>query len=203
MPTIHGTGPLPLPFVVRRAVPRDVPALREMQRRSMRELSFGYYDVHQVEAFLFYVGTLEEAVVEERNYFVAEIGGWLAGSGGWSVGVPRYFDVGHGVPAVVREKYVPRVRSLFVHPDWARRGVARRLMDMTENAIRASGQFEIALDSTLPAVPLYESLGYTAVVPADARMPDGTVLRFQHMRKVLPRHPGVAANDSGTWRIGA
>lgn len=200
---IHGPGPLPLPFVVRRAVPRDLPALREMQSRSLRELSFGFYDLHQVEAFLFYVGTLEEAVVDERNYFVAEIGGWLAGSGGWSPKVPHYLDVGASVPAVVREKYVPRVRSVFVHPDWARRGVGRRLMEVTENAIRATGQFEVALDATLPGVPLYEALGYRAVAPVDARLPDGTTLRFQHMRKVLPRHALPAANDSGTWRMGA
>ena len=112
MGSVHRTDVHRMPFVIRRAVPRDVPALRDMQSRSIRELSLGFYDLHQVEAFLFYVGTLEEAVIEERNYFVAEIGGWLAGSGGWSAGVPRYFDVGAGVPAVVREKYVPRVRSV-------------------------------------------------------------------------------------------
>lgn len=203
MTTIHGTEPLPMPFVVRKAVPRDVSALRDMQRRSMRELSFGYYDLHQVEAFLFYVGTIEEAVVEERNYYVAEIGGWLAGSGGWSTRAPHYMDLTPGVPAVAREKYVPRVRGVFVHPDWARRGVARRLMEVTENAIRATGQFEIALDATLPGVPLYESLGYRAVAPFETRLPDGTVLKFQHMRKLLPRHSAPAANDAGTWRIGA
>jgi GNAT superfamily N-acetyltransferase len=202
MASIHATGPLPLPVIIRRAVPRDVPALREMQRRSLRELSHGYYDWHQVEAFLFYIGTLEEAVVGERNYFVAEIGGWLAGSGGWSPRAPHYLDTGAAVPAIVRELYIPRVRGLFVHPDWARRGIARRLMDMTENAIRAAGQFEVALDATLPGVPLYEALGYRAVAPVDARLPDGTILRFQHMRKKLPRH-GPAANDSGRWRIGA
>lgn len=198
-----GSEPLPLPFVLRRAVPRDVPALREMQRRSLRELSFGHYDLHQVEAFLFYAGTLDEAVVGERNYFVAEIGGWLAGSGGWSTSAPNYFEFGTGVPAVARERYVARVRSLFVHPDWTRRGVATRIMEMTENAIRAAGHFEVALDAMLPGVALYESLGYRAVAPVDARLPDGTVLRFQHMRKVLPRHVEAAANDSGTWRIGA
>ena len=203
MASIHATGPLPMPFVVRRAVPRDLGALRDMQRRSLRELSFGFYDLHQVEAFLFYVGTVEEAVIEERTLFVAEIGGWLAGSGGWSTRVPHYFDVGASIPAVVREKYIPRIRSMFVHPDWARRGVARRLMEVTENAIRATGQFEIALDATLPGVPLYEALGYRAVSPVDARLPDGTILRFQHMRKLLPRHTESAANDSNTWRVGA
>jgi GNAT superfamily N-acetyltransferase len=203
MASIDGTDAHRMPFVIRRAMPRDVPALRDMQRRSLRELSLGFYDLHQVEAFLFYVGTVEEAVVDERNYYVAEVGGWLAGSGGWSATAPDYLDGGKRIPAVVREPYIPRVRSLFVHPDWARRGVARRIMQVTENAIRSTGQYEVALDATLPGVPLYEALGYRSVTPVDMRLPDGTELRFHHMRKVLPRHHGSAANDSGTWRIGA
>ncbi len=40
-------------------------------------------------------------------------------------------------------------------------------------------------------------------MPVDLRLPDGTELRFHHMRKVLQRHQVEAANDSGTWRIGA
>ena len=140
MGTIHRTDVHRMPFVIRRAVPRDVPALRDMQTRSIRALSLGFYDLHQVEAFLFYVGTVEESVVEERNYFVAEVGGWLAGSGGWSKASANYLESTRGVPAVVREPYIPRVRSLFVHPDWARRGVGRRIMAVTENAIRSTGQ---------------------------------------------------------------
>jgi len=201
MASIHRTDVHRMPFVIRRAVPRDVPALRSMQTRSIRELSLGFYDLHQVEAFLFYVGTVEESVVEERNYFVAEVGGWLAGSGGWSTTSGNHLESTRGIPAVVREPYIPRVRSLFVHPDWARRGVGRRIMEVTENAIRSSGQYEVALDATLPGVPLYEALGYRSVMPVDLRLPDGTELRFHHMRKVLPKHATVAANDSGNWRI--
>jgi len=203
MALLHDTGSLPSPFVIRRAVPRDLPSLRDMQRRSIRELSLGFYDLHQVEAFLFYVGTVEDSILHERNYYVGEVGGWIAGSGGWSLNVPPYFDGASKVPAVVREPYIPRVRSLFVHPDWVRRGVARRLMDVTETSIRANGHFEVALDATLPGVPLYEALGYRSVMPVQVRLPDGTELKFHHMRKVLPRHAGVAANDSGTWQIGA
>jgi len=203
MASIPSTDVQRMPFVIRRAVPRDVPALRGMQTRSLRELSYGFYDLHQVEAFLFYVGTVEESVVEERNYYVAEVGGWLAGSGGWSASGAQYLESTRGIPAVVREPYIPRIRSLFVHPDWARRGVGRRIMEVTENAIRSTGQYEVALDATLPGVPLYEALGYRSVAPVDVRLPDGTELRFHHMRKVLPRGNLTAANDSGTWRMGA
>jgi hypothetical protein len=69
---------------------------------------------------------------------------------------------------------------------------------------RAGGNPDfIEMSATLPGVPLYEALGYRSVMPVQVRLPDGTELKFHHMRKVLPRHASVAANDSGTWQIGA
>jgi len=183
---VFPAGAFPLPLSIRRAAPADLPALWKMQQASLRELGHrGHYEPRQVEAFIDYFGTLEREVVEDGTYYLVEVGGWLAASGGWSLRAPGYMQALRTTgPARRAAEALPRIRSVFVHPDYRKtEGIARRIVEVCETEIRWRGYKEVAHDASRSGQPLYEALGYKPVAPLEMKLPDGTKLDFTHMRK--------------------
>ena len=79
-----------------------------------------------------------------------------------------------------------RLHSLFVREACQRRGIGRRLMSAFEHEVRNAGHDKITLQSTLYAVPFYQSLGCkrsTGIRSGPCF--DGTGFRYQPMKKVL------------------
>ncbi len=166
---------------VRPAVPDDRAAILELHHLSLRTLGRAFYDATEIEAFLRFAPTLEDYLLADGTYYVAHAGGRLAGCGGWSLRVPEYSAVTGN--ALKSAKPLPRVRAMFVHPEFARRGVGRHLMADIERAIWESGHDEIHIDATLGGVPLYERCGYRRFGETLAVMPDGSRMRFVCLRK--------------------
>ncbi|MBB1627626.1 GNAT family N-acetyltransferase [Achromobacter sp. UMC71] len=83
------------------------------------------------------------------------------------------------------------IRKLLVHPDFRRRGIARRLMQDAERLAVECGRSLLTLDTRTgdSAEPLYGSLGYVTVgvIPGfsrDARNPskvDGTTIMYKNV----------------------
>ena len=83
------------------------------------------------------------------------------------------------------EREPARIRAFFVHPAWARRGLARRLYDACAEAARTWGFRELELVSTLPGEPLYLALGFVPIEALVHEMPDGLGLPVVRMRRTL------------------
>lgn len=68
-----------------------------------------------------------------------------------------------------------RIRKVFVHPGWARRGLATALVRAAEDAARTAGYPHLYVRANINAVPLYERLGYQreneGVMPAAGEVP--------------------------------
>ncbi|MFD4837534.1 GNAT family N-acetyltransferase [Achromobacter sp. NPDC058515] len=83
------------------------------------------------------------------------------------------------------------VRKLLVHPDFRRRGIARRLMREVDAMAARLGRSLITLDTRTgdSAEPLYASLGYQTVGvipgfsrdPFDAAKVDGTTIMYKQL----------------------
>lgn len=83
------------------------------------------------------------------------------------------------------------VRKLLVHPDFRRRGIARRMMLEVDAMAARLGRSLITLDTRTgdSAEPLYASLGYQAVGvipgfsrdPLDAAKVDGTTIMYKQL----------------------
>ena len=117
-------------YIVRHARQADIPAIRTMQKRSMLILGGGFYTSNELTNFLALCGTMDDAVVEEGHYFVAEDDrGAILGSGGWSRARPSYAKAAADCEAVAGS---PTVRSVFVDPAATRRGIASAIMLRTE-----------------------------------------------------------------------
>ena len=83
----------------------------------MRRLAADCYSREEIEAFITYVGTMDDQVIDEGTYSVVEAGGRIVASGGWSRFRSNYVPPPASDPAA--DLTTARVRSVFVHPDWA------------------------------------------------------------------------------------
>jgi GNAT superfamily N-acetyltransferase len=169
---------------VRAAATADRDAILALQRQSLRVLGRSHYGERQIESYLRHAETLEPYLVADGTYFVADAGDRLAGCGGWSLRSPGYAAV-TGAADDAGLARLPRLRAMYVHPDFARRGIGSLLVAGIERAILAAGFREAAVDATLPGVALYERCGYRATGEMHAELPDGETLRFVCMRKRL------------------
>ena len=166
----------------------DVPAIRALIEASVRALSTGYYSEEQIASSLRWVFGPDTQLIADGTYYVIEAGAAIIAAGGWSrratlYGGDQMKDTADAVLDPERE--AARIRAFFVHPAWARRGLARRLFEACAEAARASGFRELELVSTLPGEPLYRALGFTPVQALVHEMPDGVGLSVVRMRRRL------------------
>lgn len=169
---------------IRTAEPADMAALKALHGRSMRELGGKDYTAAQIEACLHYIKTVDPGMIADRSYFIAEIDGVLVGSGGWTRRAPGFRTSADGADTA-DDDTAALIRAVFVHPDWARRGIASRIMAFLEACAQEAGSRKAALIATVTGVPLYQALGYTVRERFEIDLPDGTAVASIRMDKPL------------------
>jgi GNAT superfamily N-acetyltransferase len=143
----------------------DLPALKAVMDASIGELQLGFLTPEQITASRAIMG-LDRQLVADGTYFVVEEAGAIAGCGGWSRRATLYG--GDHTPGRDPELLDPatdaaRVRAMYTHPDFARRGVGRLILQLCEDAARAEGFARLELMGTMSGRPLYEASGYEAI----------------------------------------
>jgi GNAT superfamily N-acetyltransferase len=143
----------------------DVAALTDLMERAIAELQKPYLDAAQVAASRTIMG-LDTQLIDDRTYFVIEQGTALAGCGGWSRRQTMYGgDRSPGRDAALLDPAsdAARVRAMYTHPAFVRRGVGRLILALCEDAARAEGFSRAELVATMAGLPLYAACGYRAV----------------------------------------
>jgi GNAT superfamily N-acetyltransferase len=173
---------------LRHANMSDVDAIEEVMRDSIEGISSRTYDAAQVEASLRYVARFDRTLVEDGTYFVVEIGGEIAGCGGWSKRGRLYTGSGSGEgdARLLDPRTEPaRVRMMFVRPRYERRGIGRLILDACENEARAAGFGEMELMAMLSGHAMYLACRYRDVEEVAGALEDGTPFPLFRMRKSL------------------
>jgi GNAT superfamily N-acetyltransferase len=170
---------------LRPATPDDVPALQALIARSARGLSGGYYSPAQVEAAVAHVFGVDTQLVADGTYYLVEAADGPAAAGGWSA--RRTLYGGDQMKAGPDPPLEPgadpaRIRAFFVHPRWARRGLARRLYAACARAAWDAGFRAFELMATRPGEPLYAALGFAVVERVTVELPGGVAVPFARMR---------------------
>lgn len=171
---------------LRLATETDIPALEALIPLSVRSLQAAHYSSEQMEAALGPVFGVDRQLISDSTYFVVEHDGEIVGCGGWSRRKAMYGgDRGRaGEDALLDPNTDPaRIRAFFVHPDFARCGMGRRILAECEAAIRAAGFKRMELVATLTGEPLYDSAGYEVLERSDAPLPNGLGLPTVRMGK--------------------
>lgn len=129
---------------------------------AIAQLQQGFLDAAQIEASRRFMG-LDRQLVRDGTYFIVETEGRIAGCGGWSRRGTLYGgDHTSGRdPALLDPATDPaRVRAMYTHPDYTRRGVGRLILELCETAARAEGFSRLELMATLSGRALYSTCGY-------------------------------------------
>lgn len=181
---------IPITPTIRQAAPADLPILSALMEQSVRGLNRQNYSDRQVESALAYVFGIDHQLIADGTYYVAEIEGEVAGCGGWSRN-GRLYGGEEQVQWLLKDARrdtagdAAKIRAMFVHPAYARRGVGRRIMQMSELAARRAGFRRLELIATLTGEPLYRKCGFLPVETFDIVMPDGVSLQAIKMEKPL------------------
>lgn len=174
---------------LRQATTTDIPALEELISASVTALSADYYTSEQIKSALIHVFGVDTQLITDGTYFVAEIEGQLAGSGGWSKRTTLFGGDRSKAdtldPLLDHNTEAARIRAFYVHPQWSRRGVGSKILTACEDAARAAGFSRIELVATLPGEPLYAARGYEKAEAMQLETPDGESLPAFRMTKSL------------------
>ncbi|HEX6731821.1 MAG TPA: GNAT family N-acetyltransferase [Pyrinomonadaceae bacterium] len=175
-------------YVIRRATLADRPDIERLIECSARGLSQHDYSKDEIEAAIAGVFGVDTDLIRDGTYFVAEAAGLLVGCGGWSkrrnlFGGDRYHNREGGELDPTTEP--AKIRAFFVHPDWARKGIAKTILSLCEGEAEAFGFRSVELMATLPGVRLYVACGYERGETVMHVMENGIKLPLMPMRKPL------------------
>jgi GNAT superfamily N-acetyltransferase len=176
------------PLNLRPATLDDRGAISALIIDSARHLSRDDYTEAQIDAAIQFVYGVDSDLIRDGTYFAVERDGALIGCGGWSkrrtlFGGDQYAsrDTGFLDPKTDPAK----IRAFFVHPDAARQGVGRAILDACEQAARAEGFKSLELMATLPGLKLYRACGFVGEARVTHTAPNGVSLSFVPMTKAL------------------
>jgi N-acetylglutamate synthase-like GNAT family acetyltransferase len=88
-----------------------------------------------------------EELIAAGSFLVAEYENKIIGCGGWAIDIS--------------ESQKAEIRGFFVHPDYARRGVAKLLLTTCENECLHKGIQTLYLTATLSGEPFYKKCGFS------------------------------------------
>jgi GNAT superfamily N-acetyltransferase len=181
-------------FRLRLATEEDIPALHALIEASVRGLQAVDYTPAQIEGALGTVLGLDTQLIRDRTYFIAEEPveepetlNRLAGCGGWSKRKTLFgADRGPGREPELLDPSTDaaKVRAIFVHPDFARRGLGSLILATVEDAARAEGFKRFEMGSTLTGVPLYRLKGYVETERIAVPLKNGEALPVVKMVKI-------------------
>jgi N-acetylglutamate synthase-like GNAT family acetyltransferase len=184
-------------FNVRLATLADIPVLQRLIAASVRKLQAQHYSPMQMDAAIGSVFGVDTQLIHDGTYFAVEAevesgggapeaeivacGGWsrrktLFGSDNVQGKDDRSLDPGHDAA---------RIRAVFVDPDWARRGIASRIMRACEDAASAAGFTKLSLVATLTGENFFETKGFLPTERYSIPLPDGQTLPVVAMDKPL------------------
>jgi GNAT superfamily N-acetyltransferase len=149
----------------RLATREDLDALRALMNAAIGELQKPFLDAAQIASSRTIMG-LDTQLIDDGTYFIVTDNGALAGCGGWSRRATLYGgDRSPGRDAALLDpaKDAARVRAMYTHPDFTRRGVGRLILKLCEEAARAEGFIRTELMATMAGEPLYRACGYQPV----------------------------------------
>ena len=168
------------------AAAADLPALEAVMDAAIAELQKGFLTPDQIASSRMIMG-LDRQLVADRTYFVVEEDGRIAGCGGWSRRATLYggdHTPGRDAALVDPATEPARVRAMYTHPDFARRGVGRLILALCEDAARAEGFTRLELMATLSGRALYSQCGYVDIEAIqDAR--GGSAVPLVRMGKAI------------------
>jgi GNAT superfamily N-acetyltransferase len=153
----------------RMAQQADIPAIVNLMRVSIAENRKAYLSADEIVAAQETMG-VDQSLIKDQTYFMIKAfqdgESILVGCGGWGKRKTLYggdHTAGRDDSLSEPSKDAARIRAMYTHPDWIRKGVGTLLLDLGEQAARDVGFKTIELGSTVPGEPFYLARDYKEV----------------------------------------
>jgi GNAT superfamily N-acetyltransferase len=143
-------------ITLRRTTAADLGALDLLYARSYPALLKADYPPSMLVLALPLIARAPPRLLASGSFYVAEQGGAALGAGGWSWGGPQ----GGASPT-----HMAHVRHLVTDHRHTRKGIGRALMERLFAEASRAGVRVLDCQSTLTAVPFYQSLGFREIGP--------------------------------------
>jgi GNAT superfamily N-acetyltransferase len=152
-------------LTIRPARRDDVPVLLPLIAAATADLQRGFLTEAQIRSSAAIMG-LDTQLIDDGTYYLVYAGAEPAGCGGWSRRATLYggdHSAGRDAALLDPARDPARIRAMFTHPGYARRGVGRLVLRHCERAAAAEGFTALELMATLAGLPLYEAAGYQVI----------------------------------------
>lgn len=188
-------------FVLRPAVPEDMPAMAALMDRAIPALLAPFLPPDAVAASAEIMG-IDTQLVADGTYLAA-VGrdGTILGCGGWSRRRTLYggdHTAGRDASPVDPATEPARVRAMYTDPSAVRRGIGRAILARCEAAAAAEGFRRGEMVATLAGEPLYRACGWRETERFEAAASNGVRIPLLRMAKDLTPPEALAAH--GTLR---
>lgn len=174
-------------LTIRLATPDDLASLSALMKLSINQLQTAFLSPEQVEASHEVMG-LDTQLILDGTYFLVESDGRIAGCGGWSRRATLFGGdqtPGRNAALLNPATDAARIRAMYTHPDFARRGVGSLVIRTCEAAAAAEGFSRTEMAATLSGEPLYRAMGYDVLEPFEAETSKGVKVPLKRMGKSL------------------
>lgn len=166
---------------LRPAVAGEIGAIEELMAESVTTHFPAFYDERQTRSAARFTARLDPALIDDGTYYVHEADGVVVSCGGWSrraklFAGPADVDADDPDRLIDAGTEPARIRAMFVREGWARRGLARQLLEHSAAAAGRAGFGSLVLVATLAGVPLYRACGFAERERVPIVHPDGVEL---------------------------
>lgn len=166
----------------------DVPQLRSLIKLAIGDLQKPYLDDAHIGASFEIMG-LDTQLIADGTYFVV-LGprGAIVACGGWSRRATLFggdHSAGRDAALLEPARDPARVRAMYTHPDWTRRGIGRRILQLCENAAAKEGFKRCELAATMAGEPLYRACGYSDIERFESLTSSGLRVPLIRMEKTM------------------
>jgi len=174
-------------FSYRLATLEEVPLLERLMDASIRELIGAHLDAARVDASFDFMG-VDTQLIEDETYFVVLCEDRIAGCGGWSRRATMFggdHTAGRDARLLDPATEPARVRAMYTHPDFARRGVGRLVLSICEAAAAREGFRSLELMATVAGEPLYLACGFSILERVQIPTAKGVTVPGARMAKAI------------------
>lgn len=171
----------------RLATMADLPSLHTLMLASIQQLVGAYLDDAGVKASFEIMG-VDSQLIEDGTYFVVESDNRIAGCGGWSRRATLFggdHSAGRNTRLLDPLTEPARVRAMYTHPDFVRRGIGRLIVSLCEDAAAREGFRSLELMATIAGEPLYRACGFSVLERIDVPTSQAVTVPCARMAKVI------------------